>query len=227
MPSINYLERELYELVQSDTSIFEFIQKGSLDGLWYWDLENPDCEWMSRRFWETLGFNPDDKQHLSSEWQDLIFPEDLEKALENSAAHCKDPSHPYDQTVRYRGNDGSTIWVRCRGIAIRNSNGEAIRMLGAHSDITEQKRVEELLRKRTVELQSAVNSLREALDQIKTLEGLLSVCSYCRRIQDDDGNWKQLENFIQSKSDASFSHGICSDCAQEEFGLGLEDIERS
>ena len=76
----HYLKRELYDLVQSDPAIFEFIQSGSLDGLWYWDLTEPEIEWMSPRFWEVLGFDPETKTHQAAEWQDLIFEEDLQTA---------------------------------------------------------------------------------------------------------------------------------------------------
>ena len=138
----HYLKRELDELVQKDSSIFEFLQDGSLDGIWYWDLESPENEWMSPKFWQALGFDPSEKQHLVSEWQDLIFPEDLEAAVANFHAHCADSSHPYDQVVRYRHQDGSTVWIRCRGIAIRDSNGQPRRMLGAHNDLTVVKRAE-------------------------------------------------------------------------------------
>ena len=75
--SENYLKIELYDLLNSDASIFEFIQSGSLDGIWYWDLERPENEWMSPKFWEVLGYEPREKKHLSSEWQDIIFNEDL------------------------------------------------------------------------------------------------------------------------------------------------------
>ncbi|MEL6793140.1 MAG: PAS domain-containing protein, partial [Pseudomonadota bacterium] len=102
-----------------------------------WDLENPEHEWMSPEFWRLFGYDPEDKQHLASEWQDMIFPEDGALALVNFEAHCADPDHPYDQIVRYRGADGGVVWVRCRGIAVRNEAGAPIRMLGAHTDVTE------------------------------------------------------------------------------------------
>lgn len=51
----HYLKKELYDLIKNDESIFDFLQSGSLDGIWYWDLENPAEEWMSQRFWTTLG----------------------------------------------------------------------------------------------------------------------------------------------------------------------------
>ena len=73
----NYLKKELYNLIREDPSIFEFLQSGSLDGIWYWDIEKVENEWMSPRFWKTLGYNPKEMRHLSSEWKNIIFEEDL------------------------------------------------------------------------------------------------------------------------------------------------------
>lgn len=138
----HYLKQELYSLVKNSDSIFEFLISGSLDGIWYWNLENPVDEWMSPRFWEVLGYDPKDKKHLSSEWQDIINQDDLKIAIENFQLHCDDPQFPYDQIVRYKHRDGSTVWIRCRGIAIRDENGKAVRMLGAHNDVTSLKNAE-------------------------------------------------------------------------------------
>jgi PAS domain S-box-containing protein len=123
----HYLKKELYEQIQKDVSVFEFLQNGSLDGIWYWDLENPENEWMSDRFWTILGYDPAEKKHLASEWQGLIHPDDLQVAFSNFKKHCEDPNHPYDQVVRYQHKDGSTVWIRCRGIAIRDTTGKPIR----------------------------------------------------------------------------------------------------
>ncbi len=132
----HYLEAELEELLKSDPAIWQFVRAGSLDGVWYWDLENPEHEYMSPEFWRVFGFDPASKEHLVSEWQDLIFPEDLELAKENLGRHIADPDHPYDQVVRYKCADGETAWVRCRGLAVRDKDGKAVRLLGAHNDIT-------------------------------------------------------------------------------------------
>ncbi|MCB9024513.1 MAG: PAS domain S-box protein [Lentimicrobiaceae bacterium] len=143
----NYLKKELYELIKSDESIFDFIQASSLDGLWYWDIENPENEWMNPKFWTVLGYNPEEMPHKSSAWQNIINPDDLKVALDNFTKHCEDPAHPYDQIVRYTHKNGSTIWIRCRGLAIRDKSGKPIRMLGAHHDITDIKNVEQQLKK--------------------------------------------------------------------------------
>ena len=138
----HYLKRELYSLIQEDSKIFDFIQEASLDGLWYWNIDKPEDEWMNEKFWTTLGYDPKEKKHLASEWQDMIFQEDLQLALENFRLHCEDPNHPYDQIVRYRHKDGSIVWIRCRGLAIRDEEGKPIRMIGAHNDITKLKKKE-------------------------------------------------------------------------------------
>ena len=159
----HYLKQELYKLVESDKSIFEFLQAGALDGVWYWDLQNPEHEWLSENFWTVLGYDPRTKKHLASEWQELINPEDLQTALENFNAHCADPNHPYDQIVRYRHKNGTTVWVRCRGIVIRDANGKPIRMLGAHTNITALKEAELALTRKNEELRKAQARVKEAL----------------------------------------------------------------
>ena len=165
-----YLKNELYTLINNDTSIFEFIQSGSLDGIWYWDIENPEMEWMSPKFWETLGYNPEEKKHLASEWQDIIFQEDLNLAIANFEKHCADPHHPYDQIVRYKHKNGSTIWIRCRGLAIRDTNGKVIRMLGAHSDIIDLKETENELSRLTKVYEKVFNGTQDSMFLIKVLD---------------------------------------------------------
>lgn len=155
MKNTNYLKEELYELIKTDESIFDFIQESSLDGLWYWDLERPEEEWMNPKFWSVLGYDYREMPHKASAWKDIIYPEDLKLATENFIKHCENPDHPYDQTVRYTHKNGSTVWIRCRGLAIRDKHGKPLRMLGAHQDITEIKNNELLLQMKTDQLRNA------------------------------------------------------------------------
>lgn len=165
----NYLKSELYNLIKNDSSVFEFIQSGSLDGMWYWDLEKLENEWLSPKFWETLGYDPKEKQHLSSEWQDIIFQADLKLAVTNFEKHCSNPNYPYDQIVRYRHKNGSTVWIRCRGLAIRDENGKPIRMLGAHSDVTYLKETERELLRLTNEYEKVFNGTQDSMFLIEVL----------------------------------------------------------
>jgi PAS domain S-box-containing protein len=141
--NMSYLKKELYELIKSNTSIFDFIQDNSLDGLWYRDIENPENEWTNHGFWLNFGYTPDEIQYKTFTWQNIIHPDDLKSATYNLNKHCEDPNHPYNLVLRYTHQNGSTVWMRCRGMAIRNNAGKAIRMLGTHTNITKEKENEE------------------------------------------------------------------------------------
>ncbi len=151
----HYLKSELYELIKKDEHIFDFIQGGSLDGLWYWDLEKPEHEWMNARFWEVLGYKPEEMPHKASAWQNIINQDDLKVAIDNFNKHLANQNHPYDQEVRYTHKDGHIVWIRCRGMAIRDEQGNPVRMLGIHQDITRLKQANEKLQ---LEKESAVKN---------------------------------------------------------------------
>ncbi len=80
---------------------------------------------------------------------------------------------------------------------------------------------------RVVELQSAladrVEELQEALSQIKTLEGLIPICMYCHKIRDDRELWHRMEVYIQERSDAKFSHGLCPECLKKYYPECVEE----
>lgn len=59
--------------------------------------------------------------------------------------------------------------------------------------------------------------LADYLNEIKVLRGLLPICTYCKKIRDNEGNWHSMEVFISKHSDAEFSHGICEDCLQKLY----------
>ncbi|GAA5136461.1 GGDEF domain-containing protein [Thalassotalea piscium] len=165
----NYLREELYQLIKSDDSIFDFIFDACIDGLWYWDLDNLEQEWMNDRFWQVLGYDPQEKAHLSAEWQKIINQDDLKIAMSNFHRHCSDPTHPYDQTVRYQHKNGSTVWIRCRGIAIRDEAGLAHRMLGAHCDITKLKEMESQYRRNLKEIDKTYAITKLAFEESEKL----------------------------------------------------------
>jgi hypothetical protein len=66
-------------------------------------------------------------------------------------------------------------------------------------------------------LETANNSLQEALTNIKTLSGLLPICASCKKIRDDNGYWNQIELYIKDHSDVNFSHSLCPDCAKKMY----------
>ncbi len=86
----------------------------------------------------------------------------------------------------------------------------------AQQEIERRKQVER-------EKEALIRSLQLALQEVKTLRGILPTCAYCKDIRDDDGHWHPLEVYIQRHTETQFTHGICEDCLHEHFPeLNLE-----
>jgi hypothetical protein len=66
---------------------------------------------------------------------------------------------------------------------------------------------------------------RQLTRQVDLLEGLLPICSFCKRIRDKDNEWHKIENYITERTDATFTHGVCPDCLQEHYGQLLKKSE--
>jgi len=67
------------------------------------------------------------------------------------------------------------------------------------------------------ELQSEKSRLQTALDDVKTLSGLLPICSHCKKIRDDKGYWNQIESYVRDHSNVEFSHSICPECRKTMY----------
>ncbi len=207
----HYLQRELFELIKNDDSIFEFIQEGSLDGMWYWDLENPENKWMNAKFWTTLGYDPSSKNHHANEWKEIVYPEDLEVALINFDKHLANPGHPYDQIIRYKHANGGTVWIRCRGIAIRDESGKPLRMLGSHTNITKEKKQEKELKNLLNKYESILNSQSAFIIRFDTNGKILYVNNYFLKY------FNLYENDVYDQKISDIFHE--NDCANLLFGL--------
>jgi len=60
-------------------------------------------------------------------------------------------------------------------------------------------------------------ALKDSLNEIKKLSGMLPICASCRKIRDDNGYWNQIEAYISEHSEAQFSHGICPYCMEKLY----------
>jgi hypothetical protein len=77
-------------------------------------------------------------------------------------------------------------------------------------DIADRKRQE-------VERLRLIQELTEALQRVKTLSGLLPICSSCKKIRNNEGSWEQVETYIKRRTDTEFTHGICPDCVRQLY----------
>jgi CheY-like chemotaxis protein len=72
-------------------------------------------------------------------------------------------------------------------------------------------------------LREKIDELHQALEQIKTLRGILPICANCKKIRDDQGYWNQVEVYVRAHSEAEFSHGICPECARKLYHQFVRD----
>jgi len=102
---------------------------------------------------------------------------------------------------------GERRWHLTSKIPLKDDQRKIIGIIAISHDITEQKRA-------NAEREKLIQELQGALADVKTLSGLVPICANCKKIRDDKGYWTQLEAYIQARTPAHFSHGICPDCAK-------------
>ncbi len=107
-------------------------------------------------------------------------------------------------------NDGQICWVDNTGAVVRDPATKQIFYEGAMEDITYRKLAE-------ADREKLIAQLRSAIGRVKTLSGLLPICSSCKKIRDDHGYWNQIEIYIQNHSNAEFTHSFCPDCVKQLY----------
>jgi PAS domain S-box-containing protein len=113
-----------------------------------------------------------------------------------------------EKILRFRpfGRDDEQ-WSIIKAVPIFGEEGEVRFSVVIRHDITGIKVAEQ-------ERDRLIMKLKDALAEVKTLQGFIPICANCKKIRDDEGFWQQIEKYIQDRSDAKFSHSICPECAK-------------
>lgn len=147
------------------------------------------------------------------------FPPEHRKEVVRYVEACAQNGTPYDFELPKFTAKGRLIWVRSIGEAVRDAEGKIIRIQGAFQDITARKQVE-------AEREILIKELRDAVAELRTLRDILPICSYCKKIRDDQNYWSQIESYISEHTTTRFSHGICPECYQKNVEPELEERKR-
>jgi len=114
------------------------------------------------------------------------------------------------QQARLRLFDGAVCWIENSARSLREPHSGKLIYEGCLENTTERKLAED-------ERERLILELQEALAKVKTLGGLLPICASCKKIRDDKGYWNQIEEFIQTHSEAEFTHSFCPDCMRSLY----------
>lgn len=145
------------------------------------------------------------------------FPVEYRAQVIGYVENCIKDGTPYDFELPKYTATGRLIWVRSIGEAVRDREGRIICLQGAFQDITARKQAES-------ERENLVRQLQEALAEVKKLREILPICSYCRKVRDDQNYWMQLESYISKHTDSKFSHSICPECYEAEVATRLANL---
>jgi PAS domain S-box-containing protein len=162
----------------------------------------------NRNFVEVLGYKK----------EEVIGRSVFDIYTSESAEHAKSTLFPlFLKTGSIKGEelqvlrkDGSTLDVSLNVSAIRDANGNIVQSRSILRDISKQKQMKE-------EREKLIRHLQDALKEIKALRGILPLCSFCKRVRDDQGYWEQVDVYILKHSLADISHSICPECAKEHY----------
>ncbi len=111
------------------------------DGVWDWNVVTDEV-YVDRRYYTMAGYEPNEFPSRFEEWARRVHPEDFKEVEPTVRSYLAGETSRYDVTFRFRKKDGDWMWIRARGIiAARDTKGKPLRMIGTHSDITEQVRL--------------------------------------------------------------------------------------
>jgi PAS domain S-box-containing protein len=112
-------------------------------------------------------------------------------------------------TGKQKTKDGRWLDIEVNSSIIM-SNGKVIGSRDIVRDITDRMKAEE-------ERESMIVDLKKAFEEIRTLKGILPLCSFCKKIRNDKGEWKSVDVYIHEHSEADITHTVCPSCMKKHY----------
>jgi PAS domain S-box-containing protein len=161
--------------------------------------------------WESvLGFTREEL--MSKPFIEFVHPDDRARTLnQNRTVRGGGQARSFEN--RYLCKDGSHRWLLWN--AAPDFDEKVIYSVAR--DITDRKKAEE-------EREKLVRELRAALAEVKSLQTILPICSYCKKIRDDENYWQSVEGYISRHTNTTFSHSICPSCYESQVTPQLDDM---
>lgn len=173
---------------------------------------------INKKGCEILGYA--EREILGKNWFDHFLPakikDDMHRAFLKILSGEYEPYGYLENVILDR--EGKEKFIAWQSVPLRDKTGKISGILSSGLDVTE-------LKKKEREREELIHKLQEALSKVKTLSGLLPICSSCKKIRDDKGYWRQIEAYIRDHSQAEFSHALCPECARKLYPDFQEIIE--
>ena len=144
-----------------------------------------------------------------------IFPAEIASLFtaQDEEVKRRNENLEFEETIQLPDGEFTFITIK---FPIHDGEGKIYAVGGFCADITERRRIEQ-------EKEELIQRLQKALDEVKTLRGIIPICSFCKKIRDDQGYWSQVETYVGQRTDADFSHALCPDCVTKHYPHLLEE----
>jgi PAS domain S-box-containing protein len=199
---------------------FRMLAENAADALWVLDDETGRYQYVSPSIVDILGYSTEEFMNFSV--QESLAAESYAALRRDRVERIQEFERGVERTyvdiVETPHRDGSRVILEVHGRFVRNAETNRLEVIGVSRDITERKQIEE-------ERERLIEELRHAIEQVKTLKGIVPICASCKKIRDDQGYWEQVEAYVVRHTDAQFSHSICPECAMKMYGEFLSDEE--
>jgi PAS domain S-box-containing protein len=205
---------DITERKRTQETLRQFVDRLSLAtraggvGIWDYDIINNKLIWDDQMY-HLYGITQDKFGGAYEAWRAGLHPEDMQRGDDEIQMALRGEKE-FDTEFRVLWPDGTIRNIRALAILQRDASGKPLRMIGTNWDITERKQAE-------AELEKTIQELQSAIEQIRTLKGLVPICAWCKKIRNDKGYWEQVEAYVSRYTEAQFSHGICPECAKKAY----------
>lgn len=115
-----------------------------------------------------------------------------------------------DEMIDIECFDGTRKTILNSALPIHDEAGQVVGAIIINHDISQRRRIE-------LEREQLIAALKASAAEVKTLEGLLPICSGCKRIRDENGEWQRIEQYVSQRTSARFSHGACPTCLPQLY----------
>ncbi|NMG77217.1 PAS-domain containing protein [Aromatoleum diolicum] len=153
--------RRAERLLRESGQRYEHALRAVNEGVYDWDIV-ANSVYYSERFHRVLGLPPG-LLSVPRDWLDRIHPEDMARCKAEHVAHLKGETERFECDYRFRAIDGSWRWARTHGVALRDADGRAIRLIGSTGDITELKQRERELAEKTRILETTMENIDQGI----------------------------------------------------------------
>ena len=205
--TVEKLQEAMSELKITE-KILNNAQKMANIGSWHFDIEKGKLIWTNEVY-GIFGHDPQEFAPTYEAFLESVHPVDKERVDKTYTNSIKN-NLPYDIIHRIMRPNGEVRIVHEMSENITDETGRTIHSFGMVHDITEAKEYEE-------EREKLIAKLQKSLSEIRTLKGIIPICSFCKKIRDDKGYWDQVEVYVRQHTEANFSHSICPECAAKHY----------